>query len=131
MPDCTHDMRSRLNLHTLAVNILRPDPPVDKPAVIADLIAAMFNGLDDMQVLISLNLAQHDIPNFQLCRIDRDDSAELPRLDASNNGVTVGTKLNHLTGAQFLNVVRSPAHQLQVPILAREYASRNCGDSEK
>jgi hypothetical protein len=40
---------SRLNLHALAVNVLRPDPSIDKPAIVANLIATVLNGFDDMQ----------------------------------------------------------------------------------
>jgi hypothetical protein len=42
--------------------MLGPDPPIDEPAVVADLIAAMFNGLDDVQILVAGYLAQYISP---------------------------------------------------------------------
>jgi hypothetical protein len=69
--------------------ILRPDPPIDEPAVVADLVAPVLNGLDDVRIFITRNLAQHDVPNFQLRRIDRSDRAQLSGLDAPGHGLTV------------------------------------------
>ena len=52
--------RSRLNLHTFAVNVIGADPSIDEPTVVANLVAAILNGLDEVQVFIARNLAQHD-----------------------------------------------------------------------
>jgi len=41
-----------LNLHALAVKVLRSDPSIDEPGVVADLIASVLNGFDDVQILV-------------------------------------------------------------------------------
>ena len=96
--------------------MFRPDPTIDESAVVADLVAAILNGFHDVQVLISRNLAQRNVPNFKHRGIDGHDGAKLSRLNTSGHRLAVWAEGHRLARAQLSNLTRSPAHQQQAPM---------------
>lgn len=52
-----------LDLNALAVDGILTDPTVDEALVVADLIAMLLDRLDQVQVLVSRDLAQNDVAN--------------------------------------------------------------------
>src|SRR5579862_8283142 len=98
------------------IEVFRSDPSVDEPTVIPDLIAAMLNIFDDMQVLVPRDLAKDDITNFQHRGIARRYPAELTGFDPAGHRLAVRTKRNRFAGAKSFDVTGRPAHQRQAPI---------------
>ena len=58
------------------------DPAIDEAAVVRDLEALTLDRIDEVQVLVTANLAENDVADAQRGGIDRRDRAELAGLDA-------------------------------------------------
>src|SRR5438067_6613439 len=102
---------SRLDGDALAEDGAGRDPPVDPPAVVADLEPPALDRLDQVEVLPAVDLAQHDVADAQRRRVHRGDGAELARLDLAGHGVAAGAERHRLARPQLLDVPRGPAHR--------------------
>jgi hypothetical protein len=88
-----------------------PDPPVDSAAVVPNLKAITIDRLHEMQVFISANAAQDDVPDAQRRRIDGDDGAELSRSDSRRHRVPARTEGDAFSTCQPIDVRRCPSHK--------------------
>jgi hypothetical protein len=55
----------------------RSDPNIDEPAIVANLKSFAIDGFDEMEILGTSNLTQHDVTDTERVRIQRDNSAQL------------------------------------------------------
>src|SRR5262245_15185497 len=79
-------------------------PPVDPPAVVADLEARPLDRLDQVEVLPAPDLAQHDVAGPEGGGVNRLDRAELARVDLPGHRVAARPEGDRFTGAQLLDV---------------------------
>jgi hypothetical protein len=88
---------SILNSCAAPIDTLSSDPAIDEAAVVADLELVSLPGLDDVKILTSVDLAQHDVPYLKALRLHRLNGAELTGLNPSRHRVTPRPELCHLT----------------------------------
>lgn len=63
------------NSDTLSVDAIRTDPTVDAPAIVANLESVALPGLDEVNILVPVNLAQDDVANLKIVRSCRHNGA--------------------------------------------------------
>lgn len=66
-----------LNSDALPVDPVFPDPAVDPAAVVSDLKPLCLDRLDEVQILKSVYLAEHNITNLQTFAFAWNDRAKL------------------------------------------------------
>ena len=62
-----------LDLRAFPVDAVRTDPAVDPASVVPDLKPVALDGFHQMQILLAVHLAQHDVAYLQRCRVHRLD----------------------------------------------------------
>jgi hypothetical protein len=72
------DSARSFNSDTFSVNPTGTDPTVDASAIVPDLKLVALSGLDEVNVLVAVDLAQNDVTNLKVVRIRRHDGAQLP-----------------------------------------------------
>ena len=88
-------------------------PPVNAPAIVADLKSFSLNRLDEVNILSAIYLAQHNIASDQRRRVfDWFNGAELAGFDSTNHRVPAGAKLNGFALLEFRDVVSRPSHKM-------------------
>jgi hypothetical protein len=60
---------------TLSVNRIGPYPAVDTSAIVPNLESVALSGLDEVDILVAVDLAQNDITDFKVVRIRRHNGA--------------------------------------------------------
>ncbi len=96
--DMTDNPRSVVDGDTTTEDRVDRHPAVDPTSVVADLESFALLGLDQVEVLTTVHLAQHDVANIErVVVIDWFDGAELTRLDSARHRVTTRPKLDRLT----------------------------------
>src|SRR5262249_18286413 len=105
-------VRSRLDANALAEDRVGRDPPVDAPAVVADLEPLPLDRLDEVQVLAPFDLAEYDVADLQRRRIDRHHRADLARLALPRHRMATRAKRRRLARAQFLDMTGGPTHAI-------------------
>ena len=101
----------RLDFGQDAVDAILTNPAVDEPFVIADLKPIVLNGGDQVQVLVSTNLAENYVALVQQSAVGhRLNRAEIAALDAACHGVALGPKLDRLTRLKASDVSGRPTH---------------------
>jgi hypothetical protein len=76
------------------------------------------DGLDQVQILEAVHLAQHNVSNLQIVGCDRENRAKLAGVDFARHGIPAWTKLNRFAFFQPVNVTGSPAHRASFDIVA-------------
>src|SRR5262245_8941969 len=103
-------MGLRLDAEQTAVDCVRSYPAVDEPTIVSNLEALALDRLHQVKVLGALDLAEHDVADEQGSGIDRDDSAELPRLDLRRHAVAARAEGHGLALPQLRDIAGSPTH---------------------
>src|SRR5678815_4328582 len=93
-----------------AVDLPPRDPAVDAAAVVADLVALALDRLDQVQVLVALHAAQHDVALRGRVVAERRDRAELPALDLADHAVATRSELYGLALREPRDVSVCPSH---------------------
>src|ERR1019366_6274443 len=94
----------------VAEDAVLADPTVDPATVVPNLKAFSLDRLHQMQVLLAVHLAQHDVAYLEGRRRHRLDRTQLAGFDLSLHGVPPGAELNRCTISQTGDIIRSPFH---------------------
>src|SRR5262245_40899184 len=95
---------------TFAEDAVRADPAVDPATVVPNLEASSLDRLHQMQVLLAVHLAQHDVADLEGRRDHRLERTQLPGLDLAPPGVPPGPELNGFTVLEAGDIIGSPSH---------------------
>jgi hypothetical protein len=78
---------------TLSVDPIGANPTVDPSAIVPNLESVALSGLDEMDILVAVDLAQNDVTDRQVVKIHRHNGAELSRLNLPAHGIPTRAKL--------------------------------------
>src|SRR5690348_11834660 len=130
IPDLNADVRFRTERHSallplpldnsldsraFAEDAIFTDPSVDPTAIVPDLKPLALNRFDQMQVLLAIYFAEHDVTHLKGSKVHRLDRTELPRFDLAPHGMPPGTKLNRFPILQASDILSSPSHLVPFP----------------
>jgi hypothetical protein len=63
------------DLNAFSVDPVGANPTVDTSAIVPDLESVALSGLDEVDILVAIDLAQDYIPNLNVVRIRRNNGA--------------------------------------------------------
>lgn len=86
------------------------DPAVDVAAIVGDLETLALDRTYEMKIVMSVDLAEHDVAGFERVGIDGDDGAELTGFDPTRHGAPVWAKPNSFACTQLNDVEVGPTH---------------------
>lgn len=119
---------SRFDSDQSAKDGLWSDPTVDASAIVANLEAISTDRLDEMQILLTFDLAEHDVTGLQDRVVaDRLDDAKLTRLDFALHRVSARSKRNGVPVFQARNMATGPTQARLIEAQASNEQRRDHG----
>jgi hypothetical protein len=101
-----------LHSNAFAVDAIRTDPAVNVATIVADLKAITLPGFDQVDVLVTLDLAQNNITNLNVIRVHGCNGAELAGLNFPRHRIASWAKLHCVPFSEFVDVGCSPSHNI-------------------
>jgi hypothetical protein len=103
-PDQSSASPESFDLTQATIYLPPRDPAVDAAAVVSDLIALTLDCFVEVQVLVAVHAAQHDVADFEGAITERLDRAELATLDLADRAVAARSELNCFTAREARDV---------------------------
>jgi hypothetical protein len=80
--------------NAFAINSVRPNPSIDSAAVVPDLQSLSLPSLHQMEVLVAIDLAKHDVAHCHLVGANRHNRAKLARIYFARHRIPARAELN-------------------------------------
>src|SRR5262245_26750184 len=90
--------------YALAVNVIHPHPTVDATAVVANLEPLSLPGLDEVEILRPIHLAEDDVAYLKFVGTHRRHRAQLTGVNLARHRIPTRTKLDGFAFPQPVNV---------------------------